>query len=86
MTERIKREDPSTTYDHQMGGARTFTLCVTAEHTCFTTEARELRMWASHVRDYGRVYLTCFEVIMDGVLCDSRYFAGAVQHSELVHV
>lgn len=33
VTECIKREDPSTAHDHQVGGAGTFTLWVTAQHT-----------------------------------------------------
>lgn len=38
------------------------------------------------VRDKSRVYSTCLEVVTNGVLLYSRYFAGAEQHSELVHI
>lgn len=80
VTECIKLEDPSTAHDHQVGRAKTFTLWVTAQHTRF----REI--CALDVGYRSQAYPTCFEVIMDPVLCDTRYFAGVVQHSELVHV
>ena len=38
------------------------------------------------VRDKSWVRSTCFEVVTNGVLLYSGYFAGAEQHSELVHI
>lgn len=54
-----------------------------SQHNTHVTDRRALDVG---YRSPVVVYRTCFEVIMDLVLCDSRYFAGVVQHSELVHV
>ena len=38
------------------------------------------------VKDNSHVYSTCLEVVADGVLLHSGHFAGAEQHSELIHI
>lgn len=38
------------------------------------------------VRDENQEYSTRLEVVTNGVLLDSRYFAGAEKHSKLVHI
>lgn len=81
ITEGVKREDPSTTYHDQMGGAGTLNLC-----TRSTKKPDYTTVMSQKVRDKKTLDSTCFEVVTNGVLLHSRHFAGAVQHPELIHV